>query len=158
LGAESLNSKQFDRCPILAIDYGQKVTGLAIFTPGVDPYPLIYGTIVYVNDETLANKVMQIVSDELISTVVLGLPLLTDGQESKMTQVVRKFANILADRLEESGQLYLQDETLSSYEARDRMKNSPRYNFKVDESQIDSIAATIILEDFMDSANLDSYK
>jgi putative Holliday junction resolvase len=29
------------------------------------------------------------------------------------------------------------------------MKNSPRYNFKVDLKQIDAVAASVILEDFI---------
>ena len=42
-----------------------------------------------------------------------------------------------------------QDETLTTYEAKDRMKNSAKFNFKVDPKQIDELSAVIILEDFI---------
>ena len=45
--------------------------------------------------------------------------------------------------------LYFQDETLTTKEAEERMKKSPRFNFKVDPTQIDSLSASIILEDFL---------
>jgi putative Holliday junction resolvase len=48
---------------------------------------------------------------------------------------------------------FRQDETLSSYSAKDRMENSPQFNFKVDLKQIDAVAATIILEDFLQNTN-----
>ena len=38
---------------------------------------------------------------------------------------------------------------MSSFEAENRMKNSPQYNFKIDLKHIDAVAASIILEDFM---------
>ena len=46
---------------------------------------------------------------------------------------------------------HFQDETLSSFEAEQRMINSPRFNFKIDKKQIDSLAASIILEDWIKS-------
>jgi putative holliday junction resolvase len=140
---------QFAHRAILAIDYGKKVTGLATYTPEVDPFPLLYGTIPYRSDSELADQIRSIAIDENIEIIVLGLPLLTDGQESKMTKIVRVFAQVLASHLGEDRTIYLQDETLTSYEARERMKNSPSFNFKVDENKVDSVAAAIILEDFM---------
>jgi putative Holliday junction resolvase len=45
--------------------------------------------------------------------------------------------------------IHEQDETLSTYEAEERMKRSPRYNFQVNLSEIDAVSATVILEDFL---------
>ncbi len=45
--------------------------------------------------------------------------------------------------------LFFQDESLSTFEAEERMRESPRYNFKVDKKQLDALAASIILEDFL---------
>ena len=44
---------------------------------------------------------------------------------------------------------FQQDEALSSAEARERIHESARYNFKVDPAKIDELAASIILEDFL---------
>lgn len=141
------NLKHYHLRNVLGVDYGSKVTGLAFFCPGREPFPLPFGQISYVDDDQLAQAIVQVVEDECIELVVLGLPLFTDGKESEMTARVRNFSQILGARLKET-ELLLQDETLTSYEAADRMKNSPQYNFKVDESKIDALAASIILEDF----------
>ena len=46
---------------------------------------------------------------------------------------------------------FFQDEALSSFEAEDRMKNSPKYNYKIDKNHLDALAASIILEEWLDS-------
>lgn len=141
--------EKYNGRPILAIDYGTKVTGLALFTPNVDPYPLPYGKIKYLDDEQLTREILQLVSLESIEIVVLGLPLYLDGNESDMTQRVKAFGQLLRQKLPAATLLFFQDETLSSFEAQERMKNSPRYNFQVNPKEIDQLAAAIILEDFL---------
>lgn len=144
------NFKRFSGKNILAVDYGTKVTGTATFCPGRDPFPLLCTSIVYKSDQQVITELSQIVDDEGIDVLVLGLPLFTDGKESEMTQRVRKFGEELQTAIS-SIEFYLQDETLTSYEAEDRMKNSPEFNFKVDMKKIDMVAASIILEDFIKS-------
>ena len=83
-----------------------------------------------------------------MEVIVVGLPLHADGKDSEMTKRVRAFAATLAATIP-SAELHFQDETLTSFEAQERMKNSPRYGFKVDPKQLDALAAAIILEDFI---------
>lgn len=136
---------------IMAIDFGKKFTGISLFRPGsdLDPYP--YGRIAYKGDEDLASEIIKIIKNEFIEIVVLGLPHLTDGQSTTMTKTVEDFGQILRKKLDPTILLYSQDETLSTFEAKDRMQNSARYNFKVDMTKIDEVAASIILEDFLKS-------
>jgi putative holliday junction resolvase len=78
----------------------------------------------------------------------VGIPYYLDGNSSKMTEIVKRFG----ERLQLSYpdlRVFFQDETLSSFEAEDRMKKDPRYNFKVNPKEIDALAASIILEDFL---------
>lgn len=141
------NSEKFEGKHLLSIDYGTKVIGLASFNMGRDPYPLCFGRIIYRNDEESIKEIISHVNENAFDILILGLPLYTDGTESEMTKRVRAFGELLKSQ---SGlPLYLQDETLSSFEAEDRMKNSPAYNFKVDMKKIDEVAASIILEDFL---------
>lgn len=132
---------------ILAIDYGQKFTGLSNFKVGSDPFILLYGRIKYESDEQLISEILKIIDDEFIEVLVLGIPFFTDGTESTMTKTVKSFADKLINSTD--CQVFLQDETLSSFEAQDRMKNDPRFNFQVDMTKIDAVAASIILEDFL---------
>jgi putative Holliday junction resolvase len=132
---------------ILAIDFGTKATGLALFAPG-DPYPRPYDTVAYHNDDQLINTINHVVQDESVSIVVLGMPRFLDGKPSSMTARVEEFSDKLKEALEPLP-LFEQDEALSSAEAKERMRESPRYNFKVDPRKIDELAASIILEDFL---------
>lgn len=133
---------------ILAVDFGTKVIGLASWCPGREPFPQPYGKIIFKDDEQACREIAQIFDDEALEVIVVGLPLHADGTDSDMTKRVRAFADKLTATIP-TAELHFQDETLTSFEAQERMKNSPRYGFKVDPKQLDALAAAIILEDFI---------
>lgn len=141
--------QKFLNLTILGIDYGTKFTGLATFKPGQDPFVLGYGRIKFIDNPQLIKELIKIIQTEDIEIVVMGIPRFLDGKESTWTKKVIEFKNQLKSSIKIP--LYVQDETLSTKEAEERMKNSPRYNFKVDENFIDEVSATIILEDFIRS-------
>jgi putative Holliday junction resolvase len=142
------NFNKFKGINILAIDYGTKITGLAQFCPGREPYPQPRGRIVYKSDEQILEDLKEYIEEDFIEVIVLGLPLYLDGKESDMTETVRAFGEKLKVVFSDQ-EIFLQDETLSSEAAKERMLSSPRYNFKIDLKKIDEVAATIILEDFI---------
>ena len=135
---------------LLSIDYGEKFTGLAKFHIGRDPFPHPYGRLVETNQPSLFHLLRKVVEEEEIDTIILGVPTLLDGQETTMTKKVRQFGCALTEYFHPIP-VHLQDETLSTFEAKERMKNSPRYNFKICLEEVDALAATIILEDFLTS-------
>ena len=139
--------KQFHNKAMLGIDYGEKVIGLASFCPGKDPFVLLAGRIVVKDHDQVLEELSHFIEEEFIEVIVLGLPHHKDGNESEMTQKVKAFGEKLAQRFSDCG-LYFQDETLTTFEAQERMKASPRFNFQVDLKQIDAMSASIILEDF----------
>jgi putative holliday junction resolvase len=147
--AESENKHRAAPQKILAVDYGTKAAGLALFSPGHDPYPLPYARIGNKSDKALLLELLRVVREESVTVVVLGVPRLLDGTETTMTRRIAAFGEKLEAALKPVP-LFRQDESLSSFEAEERMKNSARYNFRIDPSQIDALAAAIILEDFME--------
>jgi putative Holliday junction resolvase len=142
--------QEFKNQNIMAVDYGTKVVGLAKFCPGNDPFPLALGRIIYQNDDQLITELNQYIKDEDVQVVVLGIPYFTDGSESRMTLRVKAFSKLFSSKIvPKEVEIHQTDESLSSFEAKDRMKNSPQFNFKIDLKKIDEVAATIILEDFI---------
>jgi putative Holliday junction resolvase len=135
---------------ILAVDYGFKVIGTAIFRVGNDPYPLMHEKILFKDIDSSIANLKQIVENESIDIVIFGLPHYTDGKRSDHTLKTENVGIALKALLPQS-EFYFQDETLTTKEAEDRMKNSPEYNFKVDPTKIDCLSAVIILEDFLRS-------
>jgi putative Holliday junction resolvase len=143
------NYQKFIGETILCLDYGTKFTGLALFSPGRDPFPLPHSRLKFINQTTLIKELKKVIEDEVVTVVVVGIPRFTDGKESSMSEKVHLFVSDLKKEI--SCQVFKQDETLSTFEAEERMRNSPRYNFKVDYNQIDALSASIILEDFLRS-------
>jgi putative Holliday junction resolvase len=132
---------------ILAIDFGEKVIGLATYCVNRDPFPTPYGRIINKGLDVVGRELKQVIEDECIDKIVIGVPRLTDGKETQSTERARQFLHWVSEQF--SLEVYEQDETLSTFEATERMKNSPRYNFTVDLTQIDAVSASIILEDFI---------
>lgn len=140
-------SKKYHLQNTLGVDFGLKVTGLSSFCPGRDPYVTPFGRIIYQSDLQLCLEIKQIVEQESIELVVVGLPHFTDGKASEMTKRVQQFIDSLIEVLKHTP-VETQDETLTTFEAKSRMQNSPRFNHKIDPKMIDSLSACIILEDF----------
>lgn len=132
---------------VLAMDFGEKFIGLSTYCVNRDPFPTPYGRIANVSKEAVIKELRKVIDDEVIDIVVIGLPHLTDGQKTSTTAKAQAFVDFIREHF--TLPIEEQDETLSTFEAENRMKNSPRYNFQVDLRQIDAVAASVILEDFI---------
>jgi putative holliday junction resolvase len=132
---------------ILAMDFGERFIGVATYCVNRDPFPTPYGRIANSGKEAVIKELRRIIDDECVELIVIGLPHLVDGKKTSTTQKAQDFVNFIRDHF--TLPIEEQDETLSTFEAESRMKNSPRYNFQVDLKQIDAVAASVILEDFI---------
>ena len=139
---------QFKGKAIMAIDYGSKVVGTAKFCPGIDPFPLMLNKIVVKDESQVFKELELLINDESIEVIIVGVPYFTDGKESEQTKKNKAFAEKIRNKFSNI-EVYEQDETLTTKEAEERMKNSAEFNFKVDPTKIDCLSAVIILEDFL---------
>lgn len=150
---ETHNSAEFTdvfRAPaegrIVALDIGMKKVGVAVsdelqFT--IKPLKIIQRT----NWKKLLLEIREILGFYDAKALVLGLPVNTDGSESEMSQEARRLARNFALSLEIP--VLLHDERLTSYTARGRLWASGAGEKKV-RARLDSEAAAIILEDFIE--------
>jgi putative Holliday junction resolvase len=124
----------------LGIDYGLKRVGLATADSEV----------------RIASPLTTIAPHELVETikregpfeaVVVGLPRGLDGQDTPQTLAVRRFCDDVLWRNLRIDPVY-QDEAGTSGVAEDRLRESGKPYAKPD---IDSEAAAIILQDYLDS-------
>ncbi len=128
----------------LAIDYGQKRTGLAI----CDPQQTVVSPLMVLEDpSSLLDEIMNIADDYQVEAFVIGLPLNMDGTEGPPSQKVRAFANQLTEKTGLS--VVFQDERLSSFAAEQKLKETetPRDKKK---KRLDALAAAEILQNFLD--------
>ena len=106
-----INLEKFKNKKILAIDFGTKLTGLAMFCEGRDMSPYPYGSLKYVNDDKLISGILNIVKESSTAVAVLGVPKLLDGKETSMSKKILDFGGKLGDKLG-SIPLFYQDETV----------------------------------------------
>jgi putative holliday junction resolvase len=131
---------------ILAIDPGTKRIGLAVcdeLRVATRPLPVVQRT----SWKKLLLKIKDTLAEFDAVAVVVGLPYNFDGTESAMTAEARDMARKLSLSLDLP--VYLQDERVTTYEARGRLWAS---GLEGDElrAAVDSAAASIILSDFLD--------
>ena len=135
----------------LSIDFGTKFTGIAIYRHLEDPSPLGL-TRLSTQTQDFLPSLWKIIRNEEIQFLIVGIPYYADGKSNHMTKRVLQFKTDLLSFLESHKvniEIFEQDETLSTFEAEQRMKSSPLYQFKVDINKIDILSAQIILEDFL---------
>ena len=127
----------------LAIDFGDKRTGLAICDSAetlATPLAVISG------QKELLKKIADIVSSENVEALVLGLPLSMDDSESTQTKHVLDFAEQLKKRFDIP--IHLQDERLTTFAAERRLASGKLTRGKR-KKRLDAVAAAAILEAFL---------
>lgn len=131
---------------ILAVDYGKARTGLAISDAGERlASPL---TVIAQRDpERLVQQIAQIAGEQKAELLVVGLPKNMDGSEGESAQNARSFA----ERLERASGLTveLRDERGTTVSAHGYL-NQTDTRGKKRKAVVDAVAATIILQEFLD--------
>ncbi len=131
----------------LAIDYGDKRTGLAICDSAetiASPLAVIEG------QKDLTKKIAEVVRTENIEAIVLGLPLNMDDSRGFQAKKVLQFAEQLKNHL--NIPIHFQDERLSSFAAEQSLA-SAEFTRKKKKKRLDAVAAAQILEAFLEQKN-----
>lgn len=125
----------------LALDVGRVRIGVALANDVAriaGPLPAL------ANDDSFRPALEKLVADYAPKAVVVGWPRGLDGQETEQTAYVSDFV----DRLESwlSLPVHLQDEAATSIKAEAELK---RRGVPYEKSDIDSLSAVYILEDYL---------
>ena len=99
---------------ILAIDYGEKKTGLAIAKKDMG-VAMPFGKLKADSKEIRKKKIKEIIKKEKIKTLVVGLPFSLDRSENRNTKKIRKFAKEIQQEIDI--EIEFIDETFTSKEA-----------------------------------------
>jgi len=131
----------------LAIDYGDKRTGLAICDHAetiASPLAVIQG------QKDLLKRIADVVETENVEAIVMGLPLNMDDSQGPQVKLVFKFADQLKERLHIP--VHFQDERLSTFSAEEKLAAADFTRGKK-RKRLDAIAAAEILEAFLEQKN-----
>jgi putative holliday junction resolvase len=140
---------------IAAVDYGLKRIGLAISDEsGRIALPLKMVPAGQSLKESANNVLLALVPyKKEIAAIVVGLPLLFSGKRGDMADVVERFANAL--RQASPLPVETMDERLSSAQAERDLKEMA-YSRKERTQMIDSAAAALVLQTYLDRKNHES--
>jgi len=138
---------------MVGLDVGTRRIGVAISdASGTLARPVNTLTIGALDSRSVDLVVQEIerlgMEDDPVDGIVVGLPRRLDGSANDMTRKVDTFAAHLRTRL--TIPVVLQDERLTSREAESRLAVREK-DWRARKAKIDSMAAAIILQDYLDS-------
>ena len=133
------------RMRIMAIDYGDAHTGVAIS----DPTGFMAGTTTTIHSrkaEVVLEELCKIVEQYKVDELVMGFPRNMDGSEGPRADLYREFA----DKVEEATGLkpVLWDERRTTIDAH-RILFESGQNAKKRKKTVDAVAAALILEGYL---------
>ena len=132
---------------ILGIDYGRKRTGIAV----TDPLQIIAGNLATVPSHTLMQFIKDYMTREQVELIVIGQPSQLNGQPSESMRYITPFVNRLRHELPDVP-VVMYDERFTSTIAHQAMiDGGMKKSDRRDKARVDAIAATIILNDYLQS-------
>jgi putative Holliday junction resolvase len=136
---------------ILAIDYGTASIGLAVSD---SDRQMAFGRGVLKNKakNEVFNKISELVKNEPVELVLIGLPMGKSGEETPQTAGIRRFKEELAQFMQLKGLkpvIEFADESFTTYEANEMLKKlgvEPRNR----KSTEDEMSAIILIHRYID--------
>ncbi|MDR1300746.1 MAG: Holliday junction resolvase RuvX [Candidatus Nomurabacteria bacterium] len=132
---------------VIGLDIGAKRIGIA--TASSDVKIAVPHAVVSVGEnlgETF-EELKNIILAEKTEVIIVGLPRNSKGEETKQSQLVKKFMTDFESAVDLQQPIYYQDESLTSVIAEERLGATGR---DFDKGKIDSEAAAIILTDYLE--------
>lgn len=131
---------------IMAIDYGDAHTGIALS----DPTGLLTGTTTTIHSrktEVVLEEIACMVREQQVDELVMGYPKNMDGTEGPRAQLYRDFAALLEQATGLTPVLW--DERRTTVDAHRILFESGK-NAKKRKKTVDAVAASLILEGYLD--------
>ena len=130
---------------ILAIDYGQKRTGIAI----TDELQIIASGLTTVPSETAIAFLKDYFSKENVNKVLIGEPKQMNGQPSESAEIIEKFVEKFTKEFPNMKVIRVDERFTSKMAFQTMIDSGLKKNQRKNKALIDEIAATIMLQDFL---------
>jgi len=131
----------------LGVDYGKARIGLAISDEsGMIATPLL--VIERTAPETDLARIAELVAEQKVERIVVGMPLALSGHAALAAETVRKFVEALSARVEVPLEVW--DERLTTAQA-ERAMIAGEVSRKRRKKRIDAVAAQIMLQSYLDA-------
>lgn len=128
---------------VLSIDYGLKRIGLALSDES-NTFAFAFDTIINKDEEKILKSLQKIIEENSVEEIVIGLPLNSDDTDTEMSLAIREFAKKVYNSTQKK--VILWNEIFTSEIAKKNIQG-----FKKGKKYIDSEAARVILQEYLDS-------
>ena len=130
---------------ILAIDYGQKRTGIAV----TDELQIIASGLTTVRSETVLAFLETYFSKEKVAKVLIGEPRQVNGEASESTPVIEAFVEKFKTVFPEMPVVRVDERYTSKLAFKAMLDRGMKNKQRQDKALIDEISATIMLQDYL---------
>lgn len=136
--------------PILAIDYGEKHFGIAVSdSKGVIASPLeVISITKNKNRDIIIEEILELATENGAKSILVGIPQAFTKAQDETVRKVRNFIKSLSRKTKLPITLY--DESFSTTQAQNVLISSGQ-NTKSTRGKIDKIAATVFLQEYLNS-------
>lgn len=131
---------------VMALDLGEKRIGIAISDP-LRKIAKSYGVVDRKSRKEDFAEYGRIIAEEKITLLIMGLPLMLDGSDSRQTTWVRDYTAELAEAVAVPVKLW--DESWTTAQAEASLKARGRRGKKL-RDRVDAVAAAFILQSYLD--------
>ncbi|WGQ07892.1 Holliday junction resolvase RuvX [Pedobacter gandavensis] len=131
---------------IVAFDYGTKRIGIAV----TDPLQIIATGLDTIHPKDIIDYLKKYMLTEAVEAFVLGDPIQMDGTPSASKQHVKGFAKLLKRTFPDIPQFWIDERFTSKLAHQTIMQSGFKKQDRRDKERVDTIAATIILQYFME--------
>lgn len=132
---------------IIAVDYGGKRTGLAV----TDPLKIIATALTTVDTPQLIDFLKKYCQTEEVESFVVGQPFRLDGRPSDIEKEILKFIEKLKEALPDKPVFRLDETYTSKIGMQSLIDSGVKKKDRRDKRLLDSVSATLILQDFLQS-------
>jgi putative Holliday junction resolvase len=132
---------------VMGLDLGGKRIGIAISDP-TRTIAQSYGVLKRGSRQLDFERYARIIEEQKITLLVVGLPLMLSGEDSETTRWVRDYTADLRQHIDIPVEFW--DESLSTVQAEASLRLLGKRGKKA-RQQVDAVAATIILQGFLDA-------
>ena len=133
----------------LGVDLGTIKVGLAMSDP-LNIIASAFDTIDWKGKKAFVNDVNKLIEEYNIGSIIFGLPLTLDGNESKKTLEIRELVEFFKTQFPDDIAIDFEDEAFTSEDAKTilrQMGKKPKDHRK----RVDQIAAQLILTSYMET-------
>ena len=132
---------------ILSIDFGRKRTGLA----ATDSLKIVANGLATVPTAQVIDFIKKYMATEEVELIVVGLPRQMNGKPSESTRYLKPFLDRLRKELPEVPVEMFDERFTSTIAHRSMLDGGMKKMDRRDKAIVDTIAATIILNDYLQS-------